>query len=179
MRTFDIYENPEGMQDAVKRGWSWPGFFFSIIWCFIKGLGGTGLTILLIAFIDACIYMTYPVRVNYYGQPVGYSAIYIIISSLLPFIISLWLGARGNNKRRNKLIITGYKLEATLQASNPESAITMVINKKVIDSDIINKKQSSNSELDQIEKLHSLKEKGIITDEEFEKKKKEILSLDS
>ena len=177
MRTFDIYENQQGMQDAVKRGWSWPGFFFGVIWCFVKGLGGTGLTILLIAFIDVFIYMSYPVRVNYYGQPVGYSAIYIIISYFLPFIISLWLGARGNNKRRNKLISSGYELKATLQASNPESAITMLINKKVIDSEIINKEQSSNSELDQIEKLHGLKEKGIITDEEFQAKKKEILAL--
>ncbi len=28
MNTFKIYKINEGRQEAVKQGWSWPGFFF-------------------------------------------------------------------------------------------------------------------------------------------------------
>ncbi|WP_414858413.1 SHOCT domain-containing protein [Phormidesmis priestleyi] len=36
---------------------------------------------------------------------------------------------------------------------------------------------NNNSDLDQLEKLASLKEKGIISEEEFQAKKKQILGL--
>ncbi len=28
MKEFKIFHYPEGRQEAVKQGWSWPGFFF-------------------------------------------------------------------------------------------------------------------------------------------------------
>ena len=40
---------------------------------------------------------------------------------------------------------------------------------------VVNKSVSSTDDLDKLEKLHSLKEKGIITEEEFEEKRSEIM----
>ncbi len=36
MKEFKIFEYPEGSNEAVKQGWSWPGFFFGPIWAMAK-----------------------------------------------------------------------------------------------------------------------------------------------
>ena len=46
MKQFNVYENPSGMKEAVKQGWSWPGFFFNWIWCFVKKMSGLGFGVL-------------------------------------------------------------------------------------------------------------------------------------
>ena len=35
MEKYAVYDR-RGELEAVKRGWSWPGFFFSWIWAFVK-----------------------------------------------------------------------------------------------------------------------------------------------
>jgi hypothetical protein len=35
-KTYDIYEHPIGTIEAVKKGWSWPAFFFTWIWALSK-----------------------------------------------------------------------------------------------------------------------------------------------
>ncbi|WP_226912943.1 hypothetical protein [Halomonas sp. 3D7M] len=39
MKEFKIYMHPAGMHEAVKQGWSWPGFFFGPIWALVKKYG--------------------------------------------------------------------------------------------------------------------------------------------
>lgn len=66
------------------------------------------------------------------------------------------------------------KLEANLVDLTDAQKAQEIIN------DLLNKnasKGSSGSNLDELEKLSSLKEKGIITQEEFEQKKKQLLGL--
>jgi len=50
MKTFDLYRHPTVGYEAVKRGFSWPGFFIGAIWALSKRmwLGGT---LLLIAWV--------------------------------------------------------------------------------------------------------------------------------
>ncbi|WP_181919263.1 DUF2628 domain-containing protein [Alkalilimnicola ehrlichii] len=38
MKTFNMFHHPHHGHKAVKVGFSWPGFFFGIIWAAIKGL---------------------------------------------------------------------------------------------------------------------------------------------
>lgn len=189
MKTFDVYESKEGTLEAVKKGWSWPGFFFTWIWCFVKGLGGTGLTILFIIFFDIWIYDSYSVNHSRSGwspePPSSPPLAFVIVSYLLPLLVAFWLGFKGNRKRKNKLLEYGYKLKKTVKATNPENAIAFALNKKI--DNALNKKNdnshpksktsSTMSDLDQLERLFDMKKKGIITDEEFEKKKKQILNL--
>ena len=51
MKTFKIYEHPAGNREAVKQGWSWPGFFFGPIWAFVKKMWGLGGVLLLVVII--------------------------------------------------------------------------------------------------------------------------------
>ena len=103
MKNFNIYENPEGIPEAVKKGWSWPGFCFTWIWCFIKGLGVLGSIILAFTFFGIIVTISYPSeemsRFGHYPTPPT-PPIVGILFSIMPFIISIWLGLTGNKKRK-------------------------------------------------------------------------------
>ena len=45
MKQFKVYENPQGVYEAVKQGWSWPAFFFSWIWELIAEMWGLGVLV--------------------------------------------------------------------------------------------------------------------------------------
>ena len=51
MKRYKIYKSPLGMIEAVKTGWSWPGFFFTLIWLLVKKLYVTAGMVFLIAII--------------------------------------------------------------------------------------------------------------------------------
>ena len=38
MKQYKIFRNASGQVEAVKQGWSWPAFFFSVIWAIAKRL---------------------------------------------------------------------------------------------------------------------------------------------
>ena len=40
MKTFNVYKHPTQGIEAVKIGFSWPAFFFGIIWMLVKKLWG-------------------------------------------------------------------------------------------------------------------------------------------
>ena len=40
MKTFNVYKHPTQGIEAVKVGFSWPAFFFGIIWMLVKKLWG-------------------------------------------------------------------------------------------------------------------------------------------
>ncbi|MEM0111894.1 MAG: DUF2628 domain-containing protein, partial [Candidatus Parvarchaeota archaeon] len=52
MKTYNIYKHPLGDIKAVKVGWSWPAFFFTWIWAFVKGLYVVGVILLIIDMIE-------------------------------------------------------------------------------------------------------------------------------
>ena len=54
---------------------------------------------------------------------------------------------------------------------------TIQTNNKLSDSIGVRHQKQSSSDIDQLEKLANLKEKGVITEEEFRAKKKELLRL--
>ena len=47
LREFEIFNQPSAPSVAVKRGFCWPGFFFTWIWAFARGLWLQGGLILL------------------------------------------------------------------------------------------------------------------------------------
>ena len=51
MKRYKIYKSPLGMIEAVKTGWSWPGFLFTLIWLLVKKLYVTAGMVFLIAII--------------------------------------------------------------------------------------------------------------------------------
>jgi hypothetical protein len=120
MPNYHIYKNPHGATEAVKQGWSWPAFFFSWIWAFSKGLNTIAMAIL-----------------------VGMFAIIILIpgaDSEKAFIgvggmlVSLWLGAEGNEWKEKDLWKKGYKQIKTIFAETPEGAIASLTKSSLKDS---------------------------------------------
>ena len=50
MKKYKIFVNPQGSSEAVKQGWSWPGFFFNIIWALIKRMWVLGVVLMMLTF---------------------------------------------------------------------------------------------------------------------------------
>lgn len=94
---------------AVKRGFSWPGFFFSWIWAFSRGLWLQGAIIIAIAAIIVAVDFIF-----FGGNP--------WLSSLLGFVINLAVGVRGNSWRSAKLEHSGYEFAGLIEARSPASA---------------------------------------------------------
>tara|TARA_R110002096_G_scaffold194791_10_gene377226 strand:- start:12654 stop:13049 length:396 start_codon:yes stop_codon:yes gene_type:complete len=114
MDDYNIYSNPQGTLEAVKQGWSWPGFFFNSIWALVKKmwlLGGalTAIFIVLALFIPFSLIPTM-------------SSMDIFIN-ILSLIVSIVFGIKGNEWREANLQSRGYEFKGTVRAQNGEGAI--------------------------------------------------------
>ena len=117
-KTFDVFKHPRRGYVAVKRGFSWPAFFFTFIWAFIKQLWWPGLALflvlsvlqLLIDQLDATSAITLPLRPAH----------------ALPFLqlaVGIFVGYKGNEWRRNTLRRRGYELVGRVSADTPAAAV--------------------------------------------------------
>jgi hypothetical protein len=120
MKTYKIYSNPQGKIDAVKQGWSWPGFFFNIIWALIKKMWGLGIGLLVLFFVLGLIEGAIEVSS-------GNEAALVMnaISPILTLIIAIVFGVNGNKWREKRLISRGFDYKNTVNADNPEAAIAL------------------------------------------------------
>ncbi len=109
-REFEIYSKPSFPNVAVKRGFSWPGFFFSWIWALSRGLWMpaaliVGFGVLLIT-LQSVFSSVIPVTFDFSG-----------------LIIMVIVGLRGNNWRCRKLERDGYEFTGLVEARSPASAV--------------------------------------------------------
>ena len=109
MKNFDVYKHPVQGYEAVKKGFSWPAFFFSWIWAFIKKLWGYGLLFLVIAIFLSATY-------THTGSAI-----------ILNIGFYIFCGAIGNELRRGNLTSRGYERIETLQAETSDAAIASVV----------------------------------------------------
>lgn len=120
MKTYKIYSSPQGQNDAVKQGWSWPGFFFSIIWALIKKMWVLGFSLLVLflvlGFIEGAIEVS-----SGEDAALGMAA----ITGFLNLIIAIIFGINGNKWREKKLISRGFDYKDTVNANNPEAAVAL------------------------------------------------------
>ena len=108
MKNFNIYEHDDEPTQAVKVGWSWPGFFFTWLWAFVKKMPGLGIGLLLLFIITGA----------YAEDSEG-------LSSIIPLAISIWLGLSGNKQREADLTKKGYKHVAEITAKRPKRALEL------------------------------------------------------
>ena len=120
MKEYKIYANPQGAKEAVKQGWSWPAFFFNLIWALVKKMWslGIGLFVLyiMLGIIEGVIEETY-------GK--GATFIFNGFSAILNIIVYLALGIKGNIWREKNLQSRGYDYQDTISAANPDEAIAL------------------------------------------------------
>jgi len=107
-REFEIFSKPSAPLVAVKRGFSWPGFFFEWIWAFARGLWLEG-SLLFLATIGLKF-----VSAHSPGLTVA-----------LSLIVGLFVGFRGNSWRSEKLERQGYRFLGIVPAASPAAALAI------------------------------------------------------
>lgn len=110
MKQFKIYQHPDGTRQAVKQGWSWPGFFFGPIWALVKKLWGIGSGLLVLAFVLSIV----PPETD-----LG------LIAAILMLAIYIVCGVNGNNWREKNLVSRGFDHVNSISAANPDGAIAL------------------------------------------------------
>jgi len=117
MKTFDVYKHPVQGYQAVKVGFSWPAFFFTWIWAFIKKLWGYGLAFIGVIFIFLVVETAFTQGGNFGGT---------LIMLLLQFGLFVLFGVKGNDWRNKDLKKRGYEHVQTLRAETPDAAVASV-----------------------------------------------------
>lgn len=112
MNAFKIYQHPDGSREAVKQGWSWPGFFFGPIWAMVKKMWGLGGGLLVVILVLALV-------------PVDPGI--ALLTALINFGIYIACGINGNAWRVKNLESRGYEYQETLEAATPEGAIALYL----------------------------------------------------
>lgn len=118
MKLFNIYEHPQGTYEAIKQGVSWPAFFFTFIWAFVKKMWRLGIGTCVLLFISGII-------VNLL---VGEGSKSDVLNHVIGLIIATIFGINVNRWRESKLISKGFKFKDTVAATTPKKAIVCYIN---------------------------------------------------
>ena len=106
MKTFDVYDHPEYGAEALKHGFSWPAFFWTVLWALKWRLWVHALLFSLAIVILR--------QLEAYISPLCYW-VYGGIGALAGFKANEWVSKR--------LTQRGYKLVKKVQASAPSDAV--------------------------------------------------------
>ena len=115
MKTFKVFKHPALGYQAVKVGFSWPGFLFSVIWLLVKKLWGHALIV-----ISSIVLLT---LIELFFDNTETSVMVL----LLEFGVYIFVGFNGNEWRVTNLQAHGFELIDTLQAETPDAAIGKII----------------------------------------------------
>ncbi len=117
-KRYKIYENRAGTREAVKQGWSWPAFFFTGIWAFIKKMNAIGAGV-----VAAYLILDIIVVSAGGGDDAGTLAAHIL-GGLVHLAITVFFGANGNTWREKNLISRAYEFKGTVSATSDEAALS-------------------------------------------------------
>jgi hypothetical protein len=117
MKTFTVFRHPTLGFQAVKVGFSWPGFFFTLFWTLVKKLWGQALGIFGVIVLLVIIETAFENE----GSTGG--ALLMLLAQLAVYI---GVGIKGNEWRVSNLQKRGFQLVETVQAETPEAAIGSV-----------------------------------------------------
>jgi len=130
-KIFNIYEHGTYGIKSVKKGFSWPAFFFSFIWVMKKKLW-------VVFWLYSLIYILMSLKGLYieeYGteQFIKYKIFsifhsdffsYLIISNIIGFLIYMLIpGIFGNKWLEKNLVAHGYKFISCVKADSTYTAI--------------------------------------------------------
>jgi hypothetical protein len=116
LKKFDVFRNAEtGKYQAVKEGFGWPAFFFSVIWAF-------GYRMYLVAGIGFLITLVIVGADSFIGQKDF--AVNVGLEALNLFVAVIF-GVFGNNWRRHNLLKRGFNMLGTQIAAKASSAVAL------------------------------------------------------
>ncbi|WP_392552237.1 DUF2628 domain-containing protein [Orbus wheelerorum] len=136
MKNYKVFKHSDGRIEAVKQGWSWPGFFFGFIWALVKKLwlvAGVLVAIGIISGILVEVTAPDPYSYEYESSSTIFSG---LLSNLVMLLTAIFLGIRGNFLREKDLINKGYELIGTTTSENPDMAVNEVKKNGIGDTNI-------------------------------------------
>lgn len=163
---------------VIPFGFNWISFFFSFwgVPCFIYGLIGKGIFLVI---LYSCYVLAILHGINGTRDDVYESGIAMLIIGGLIFLNSLYLGFATNRLRAYNLVGRGYLIKNADSPVIAEQLQKWKISASEIKNYQVNstRQKASNSNLDELEKLAKLRDNNVISEDEFKKKKTELLGL--
>lgn len=111
MNTYKIFRDTAGNVHAIKKGWSWPAFFFGAAWALFHGMWLLGLGI-----FGAALFIVLA------AEQIGSAADVLI--NILMFAVPVSFGMAGNDLRAKHMARKGYEAGRAVQAADEEAALT-------------------------------------------------------
>jgi hypothetical protein len=125
MKQFKIFVNSGDAIEAVKIGWSWPAFFFNIIWALVKKMYLLGIGLLVAFFVLGLVF-------GFLGPSTNQA--FDAIQMVLNIVMSIIFGAYGNKWRESNLQERRFDLKDTVSAKTPENAKALYLKEKTFQS---------------------------------------------
>jgi len=152
MTSYTILRHPTLGLQAVKMGFSWPGFFFPVWWTLVKRLAKRSLALFSVIvmsvvvmvglfvgsdhgvaglFGQASIFVVFGfLTVGGISPPGSDHGLVFIIGNIVLLIIGGYTGINSNQWRLLNLMMQGFESFGTVQANSPKSAIALFMQKK-------------------------------------------------
>jgi hypothetical protein len=125
MTTYDVYRHPTLGYAAVKRGFSWPGFFVWPVWALSKRMWlGGGLLLAAAIFLLGA-----QSDANAKGDSGGAFVLFLI-----GLTFALTVGFLANKRWRHSLARRGFEHLGTADAEEPDGAIASFVNNASLNS---------------------------------------------
>jgi hypothetical protein len=165
MKTFDVFQLPNGNYRAIKYGFNWTPLFFTWIWCFfvakLYGWGSACLGVFIICRLVGIV-------ISPSHNPNDFFFL-ILVFGILEFSFSIWFSANANNFRRKKYMELKYKLvQQHVDSTNKHQAISKARQDHNNDGGFEVKLQQNTKNLaSSLRNLKSLKKRNILNDTEF------------
>src|SRR5262245_17968330 len=121
MKTFRVYKHPTRGVEAVKVGFSWPGFFFGIVWMLIKRLWMLALLWFGFYFVLGLLK-----TVTTESEESGAQALVYLLLWAGYWALNLIPGFKGNQLREANLLKRGYELTGEVRTATSDAAVAQV-----------------------------------------------------
>lgn len=115
MSKYSVYKHPVNGFEAIKVGFTWPGFFLTWIWAYTKQLWVQG-SILLVSVMLANSFVLWGLSEG------GGNGLFKMISLVLLLTPSLVAGLLGNAWREKSMEPRGYGNKRTIESRTPDGA---------------------------------------------------------
>jgi hypothetical protein len=122
MKTYRVYKHPSKGLEAVKVGFSWPGYLFGIIWMLVKRLWGLSLLWLGIYLVLGLIKTV----TNDSEESGAQTLVYLLLAAGY-WALNLVPGFKGNRWREANLLKRGYDLAGEARTPTSDAAIAQVM----------------------------------------------------
>jgi len=122
MKTFKVYKHAAKGLEAVKVGFSWPGFLFGIFWMLMKKLW-----VLSLLWFGLYVVLGLIKTVTNESEESGAQALVYLLLSAGYLALNLLPGLKGNQWREANLLKRGFELLGEARTDTSDAAVAQVV----------------------------------------------------